>query len=372
MQRRDFMGRLVGMSLLAVLPSACRHISSHQSVSLISAAKDKQGFAVFGMNAAQRILWRFALPERAHAASISPHGVHVIITGRRPSTQSWLLETSTGKLIKHIKSQPHRHFFGHSVFDSAGRYLFSTENNTHNFAGLVVVRDLHQNAAVVNEFSSGGIGPHELLFMPESSSDASLSKRLVVANGGIKTAAGSRKKLNLETMQPNLAYLNAVSGKVIQRVHPAHHKMSIRHISVRQDGLVGVGVQFQGNKTDNIPLILTHHMGDTALTPMQMANDNWLVFNQYIGSVAINSQTNQLCATSPRGNCIALFDLTRMDKQASILPLLDGCGVAATTHGFSLSDGLGNTSVMTHHSTNRKLQKTQHTGISWDNHITAI
>lgn len=365
MQRRDFLGKLAGMSLLAVMPTACS-IQSKQPVRYVSAAKDQQGFAVFGMDTEQNIQWRFALPERAHAATLSPDGSSVIITGRRPSTQAWLLETATGKMIRHINSKPNRHFFGHTVFDPTGRYIYSTENNTQTFDGLVVVRDLYKDAKVVNEFLSGGIGPHELLFMPDN-------KTLAVANGGIKTSAGSREKLNLDTMQPNLAYVDAQTGQIIHTIKPAHHHMSVRHMAVRQDGLVGIGVQFQGDKTQNIPLILTHQIGQEAFTPVSIPENDWLIFNQYIGSVAINNTTNQLCATSPRGNCVAVVDLGSEDRISYIHHLPDGCGVVATQdahYPFTLSDGFGQTSMYSVSHIQR--QKIPHEGIKWDNHMTGV
>lgn len=369
MQRRDFIKQLASMSLLATLPSACGRLST-SATRYISAAKDAQGFAVFALDAMQQVLWRFALPERAHAASISPDGSQVIITGRRPATQSWLLYVATGELIQPIRSEKNRHFFGHSIFDPTGRFLYSTENNTQTYDGLVVVRDLYKHAQVVNEFFSGGIGPHELLMLPNTQYKQH-ANLLVVANGGIKTAAGSREKLNLDSMQPNLSYVDAASGKLIQSIEPKHHQMSIRHIAARQDGLIGIGVQFKGEKTANIPLILTHHMDADEFTIMTMPQNNWLRFNQYIGSVAINSHSNQLCATSPRGNCVAVVDLAAPKQPANIMNLPDGCGVVNDKDGFILSNGFGHTSAL-HSSSNKLVTTSRHQSIHWDNHMTGI
>lgn len=397
MQRRDFLTSLAGLGVCSLLPLACsRQEASNAKLDvndakkaqplIISAAKDAKGYAVYAMNAQQKLLWRFALPERAHDASISPDGSMVMVTGRRPSKQAWLLNSATGQLIQPIKTASQRHFFGHTVFDDSGRYAYSTENNTRNFDGLVVVRDLYHQAQVVAEYPSGGVGPHQLLLMPNLSDYESANaknsilpkqKMLVIANGGIKTAENSRKKLNLADMQPNLAYMDVGSGNIKQLIQPAHHQMSIRHIAINQlTGQVGIGVQFQGNKTQNIPLLLTHQFGDTTFKTVRIPAQDWSVFNQYIGSVAINSH-QYLCATSPRGNCAIFADLTKPKQTAQLIRLHDCCGVVSTDDSFIVSDGFGNTSHVlpsdmdntSHYLVNKSLP---HQGIQWDNHMTLL
>ena len=70
----------------------------------------------------------------------------------------------------------------------------------------------------------------------------------MVANGGIDTHPESgRTKLNIATMAPNLAYLNA--GEVIEAVTLPQemHKNSIRHLAVDNQGQVAFGMQWQGD-----------------------------------------------------------------------------------------------------------------------------
>lgn len=388
MLRREFLSKAAGFSLLATLP-ACSSLGRQEADKLayVSAAKIHTAqagtaYAVVGLNANQQIRWQTLLPERAHAASISPDTSKIIVTGRRPSTQAWLLNADTGNIITIIQAAPNRHFFGHTVFDASGDHLYSTENNTSNFAGVVSVRAVANPAVVIKEFSSYGVGPHELHFMP----NGSMENVLVVANGGIKTAAGSREKLNLASMQPNLAYINVRTGKLLQKVQPPHHQISIRHIDVSDNGVVAVAAQYQGEKSDNVPLLFTHRLGKPALQTMSMPNDDWLFFNQYIGSIAISPDGKHLCATSPRGNCAVLVDVAK-NRCIQKIALNDCCGVAvchdiSTVKNqnketaislFLVSDGVGQTSQIK--TSNNHANITNHQAyahIHWDNHLLGV
>ncbi|MCK0317313.1 DUF1513 domain-containing protein, partial [Salmonella sp. 15E65] len=90
------------------------------------------------------------------------------------------------------------------------------------------------------EFDSGGIGPHEVVLMPDG-------KTLCVANGGILTHPDYGKlELNLDTMRPSLAYIDAASGELLEKVElePALHRLSIRHLALAADGCVWFGCQY--------------------------------------------------------------------------------------------------------------------------------
>ncbi len=79
----------------------------------------------------------------------------------------------------------------------------------------------------------------------------------------------------------------------------------------------------------NTPL-LTHRRGEAELTSLQIPttdNKGWYRFHHYIASVAVDSDANLICVTSPIGGCAAIFDLnTRQLVDATDLP--DCAGVA--------------------------------------------
>lgn len=282
-------------------------------------------FAVVGIDKDRQICWQTPMPERVHDILIQPNlasskakfnkkcnpnsnpkfNTHVAVMGRRPSEWFWVLEASSGKLLYSIKAETNRHFYGHACYSLEGDLLYVTENNTLDFSGIIGVYEVASGYKKIGEFASQGIGPHEIVIHPDG-------QTLVIANGGIKTERASREELNLDTMQPSLAYLNRHDGKLIEQVYPEHNQMSVRHLAMHDDGTVIIGIQFQGERHLKIPMILTHRLGQAEFTPLEMDeknNNSWHRFHHYIASVAVDSEHNLVCATSPIGGCAALFDL---------------------------------------------------------------
>ena len=60
-------------------------------------------------------------------------------------------------------------------------------------------------------------------------------------------------------------------------------------------------------------MVLTHQRGEpefSALQMLQTDSKGWHRFHHYIASVAVDSERNLVCATSPIGGCAVVFDLT--------------------------------------------------------------
>ena len=211
---------------------------------------------------------------------------------------------------------------------------------------------------------------------------------LVIANGGIKTEKASREELNLESMQPSLVYLNRQDGRLLEQVYPEHNQMSVRHLSIHPDGLVAIGIQFQGERHLNLPLVLTHRRGEPQFTALSMPQGQWHRFHHYIASVAINATENLLCVSSPIGGCAVVYDLqTRQMIDSIALPDCAGVAVslaqkdAPCQEGFIVSDGQGNLTQLSIHSevvqmseqSAKSLHMTQvHHALAFDNHLQAV
>ncbi|HAR75961.1 MAG TPA: DUF1513 domain-containing protein, partial [Psychrobacter sp.] len=305
------------------------------------------------------------MPERVHDIVVQPafdsqntfvnHNQNrdVVVMGRRPSEKFWVLDTATGQVKFVIHAANNRHFYGHACYSSDGSKLYVTENDTLILDGKIGVYAADSGYKKVAEFDSYGIGPHELIMHPDG-------ETLVIANGGIKTEQASREELNLDTMCPSLVYLNRHDGTLLEQITPEHNQMSVRHLAMHDDGTVMIGIQFQGEKHINVPLVLTHKRGDIDFTPLTMPNNQWQRFHQYIASVAVDSECNLLCVTTPIGGCAALFDLTsRALMDAVSLPDCAGASVYSSqieadnsTHRknkesrFIVSDGQGQLTVL--------------------------
>lgn len=327
---------------------------------------NENDFGVVGIDADRELVWQTTMPERVHDIVVQPvfndkesmvnnhlnnhNSRDVVVMGRRPSEKFWVLDTATGQVKFAINAANNRHFYGHACYSLDGSTLYVTENDTLSLDGKIGIYDAQSDYKKIAEFDSYGIGPHELIMHPDG-------KTLVIANGGIKTEQASREELNLDTMRPSLVYLNRHNGNLFEQIIPEHNQMSVRHLAMHDDGTVMIGIQFQGEKHINVPLVLTHKRGDSNFSPLMMPNNQWQRFHQYIASVAVDSERNLLCVTTPIGGCAALFDLTTQALISSVsLPDCAGASVyrsktgsdkgivkadTAQQSGFIVSDGQG-------------------------------
>ncbi len=356
------------------------------------------GFGVVGIDADRQVVWQTTMPERVHDIVVQPFAEgfddnarrDVVVMGRRPSEGFWVLDTATGQVQLAIKSAANRHFYGHACYSLDGKLLYVTENDTVSLAGKIGTYDVGQGYKKVAEFDSHGIGPHELIMHPDG-------ETLVIANGGIKTEQASREELNLDTMHPSLVYLNRHDGSLLEQVTPEHNQMSVRHLAMHKDGTVMIGIQFQGEKHINVPLVMTHKRGDTDFSSLAMPNNQWQRFHQYIASVAVDSQHNLLCVTTPIGGCAAVYDLTTR-KLINDMSLPDCAGASVLySHdndvngasnvmrgGFIVSDGQGQLTTLCvaesqaansdkkDTANERIIEDSQLHRMSFDNHLQAL
>ena len=155
-----------------------------------------------------------------------------------PSLWTW----RAGLLPCHSRRRPGGIFTDTERFSRNGRLLYATENDYANRKGVVGVRDASAGYRPIGEFSSGGIGPHDIAMLPDG-------RTLVVANGGVATHPDfGRESLNLSIMTPSLAYIDVETGDLLERQElPSDmHRLSIRHLAVVENGSVVFGCQHKG------------------------------------------------------------------------------------------------------------------------------
>lgn len=334
-------------------------------------AKNADGeFVAVRLSASGQIEQQFVLHDRGHGHAKSSNG-DVAIFARRPNNQLYLIDRQ-GKL--NVRYAPDdRHFYGHGVFSPNGKLLYTSENDFDNedpdTTGVIGVWDVKLGAKI-GEFSSGGIGVHQLMLMPDG-------ETLVVANGGILTHPDHpRQKLNLDDMQPNLAFINRKNGQIASKIElpNALHQLSIRHLDVTSKSNVVVAMQYQGSRADDVPLLATIGNGRKfkfTQTPQKVQAQN----KQYIGSICFDASGTYFAATSPRGNIVSFYD--QNGRFLSQYSMLDVCAVAATNtpNEFVLASGMGDIDLYNvQHKTVKKLRtQSAKTGLyQWDNHMFAL
>lgn len=359
--RRQFLLGSSALGLIAALPLSSKSTAATKQW-LISACDDnKKQHYVAAFDQSGELISRTALPARGHGVIAHPFKPgHGLIIARRPGYFAIEIDFASGRIVRRISPQTGQHFFGHGLFSKDGKYLITTENHINSGKGQIVLRYSH-NYRIASQFESGGIGPHEALPMPDG-------KTLVVANGGILTHPDTpRKKLNLDTMQPNLSYIDIRSGKMLDQYQLDNPKLSIRHLAVSKNGKVIGGLQYQGAKTDQVPLAFSHQ-NKGALKYLKASKDVWRKMNQYTASICINDENNTAAISCPRGDMVTFWDLNT-DTFIKDIKLRDGAGLAVfhenQQNHIVATSGKGRAIF-------EDARDLSFKNVRWDNHLVAI
>ena len=328
----------------------------------LSAAQTPDGsYHLFGLGIDGQVQFSQPLPGRGHAGAAHPHRAEAVAFARRPGRFAYVLNCSTGTVSAEIQAPEGRHFCGHGAFSADGSYLYTPENDYGAGQGVIGVWDSRNGYRRVSEFSSRGVGPHDIARLPGADC-------FVIANGGIETHPETgRTKLNLPTMRPNLSYITG-TGDLLETVEldATYRLNSIRHLSVRADGLVAFGMQWQGDKAALPKLVGFHRMGgDLQLADAPQDAVAWM--NGYIGSVVFSGDGTQVAVSSPRGGMVQLFDSQTQAFIAGV-QAKDVCGVGRGQGGFVMSTGTGEFIALRD---GRAVVKRRQ-NVNWDNHLVPV
>lgn len=365
MQRRTFL--VAGLAALAGTALVGWRLWPQGRQPLLLSARDNaagEHFAVAYTLAGDKV-FATQVNERCHDICMHPFLPLAVFVGRRPSTESYLLDLQTGQLLQTFTTPANRHFQGHAVFDGRGERLYSTENDTDEPGrGVIGVWQLAptQQMQRMTELASHGVGPHQLLWMPDG-------ETLVVANGGIRTESGSREELNLDAMEPSLVLMNT-AGECLSKELLADSMNSIRHLAVARDGTVIAVQQYQGSKQERIDLLAVKRP-QQALAVFPVAEQQRSKMQQYAASVAIHDDLRLVAMTAPRGGRVFIWDLDSAELRLDA-PFPDCAGVTASSEGFVVTTGVGRCRAYDCRTPQISMQPLAMPAGLWDNHAVLV
>lgn len=318
-------------------------------------------YGLCGLTVSGAEVFRLPLPGRGHAAAAHPDRPEAVAFARRPGTFAVVIDCRTGQVGARLEAGEGRHFYGHGVFSRDGGLLFAAENDFGAGRGVIGVREVARGYAKIGELSSGGVGPHEITRLPGTDV-------LVVANGGIDTHPDAgRLDLEIPLMRPNLSYVGA-DGALLDQVELTAElrRNSIRHLSVRADGLVAFAMQWHGDAGEVPALLGLHRMGQSvallrADDPVQAAMQG------YAGSVAFSADGRLVGISSPPGGQVQVFDAETGGYHGR-LAAADVCGLGAGPEGFVVTSGTGETIGF---DGAQEVWRQAHER-NWDNHLVRI
>ncbi len=273
------------------------------------------------------------LPGRGHDVTQCPMTGKTVTFARRPGTFALVMDPRSDD-HEMLTAAEGRHFYGHGAFSPDGKLLYASENDFDNARGIVGIYDATDGFRRIDEWSSGGVGPHDMLL----SADA---RYLCVANGGIETHPDfGRAKLNLATMQPNLCWIERESGHVVatHSLPPEWHQLSTRHLAAGPEGSIWFACQHEGQVSDPVPL-LGRIAPDEDILWADIPEGARQSLRNYVGSIASSPDGAQVALGSPVGNSLLV-----VGANGEVLlsrTLADVCGVAWRGDAFRFSSGSG-------------------------------
>lgn len=352
LDRRGFI-RSAGAAFAASLaPRAAEALHRTDTVfgTAFMAADGGYGAALLDENG--QVLSKIELPSRGHEVVFSPDNKAVVFA-RRPGTFAVAFSTNGTYRPLAFASPPQRHFYGHGAFSADGTRLYATENDFENARGVIGIYDATDGFRRLGEFSTHGIGPHDILLAGNA---------IVVANGGLETHPDfGRTKLNVATMQPSLVFLDRRDGTLIGRhILPDDlSKVSLRHMVEDARGQLFIAGQHEGNPARIVPLLARWH-ADTGLEPLPVADTAIARLNGYIGSIAINR--DQLAVSSPKSGVLLRLSVGDPSR-VEITRHKRVCGLSARGTDFAATSLAGTMRLAG--------GEIRNTSVAWDNHLSA-
>ncbi len=353
--RRSFLATLLAASAVPALSWA----DAGDPAFLAAAREPDDSFALYGVGADGADRFRIALPARGHAGAVHPTLPLAVAFARRPGHFAIVMNCVTGEAEATLAPPEGRLFQGHGTFAADGDTLFTSECDYDTSEGRVGIWS-RKGWRRTGEIATHGIGPHEIARLPGTDT-------LVVANGGIHTTPDTdREKLNIPTMQPNLAYLAPDgSGYEIIALEPGLHQNSIRHLALSRDGLVAFAMQWEGDTSLNPPLLGLHRRGGAVrLAAAPEASHRGM--NNYAGSIALSGDGTRLAITSPKGGRVQVFGTDGAFIGEHMRA--ETCGLARMGAGLVTTDGSGGVFRLT----DAGLDRLAVAGRAWDNHVVPL
>ncbi|PPC75442.1 DUF1513 domain-containing protein [Pokkaliibacter plantistimulans] len=348
--RRRLLQRSLALTAMLSGPAKVLADTTDGQDLILSAFDDQHGqhfFGGFDELGSQR--FAVPLPGRAHGIAIHPSDSVCAVIARRAGTFLSIVSLPEGRHLQTLNNPAQRRFYGHAAFSPDGQRLFTSENDYEHQRGVIGVWQWDgQQLRRTDEWLSGGEGPHEVIMHPDG--------QLLVANGGVITHPDTgRDMLNLDTMHPNLSFIDIQTGQVSRQLDlpSALQRLSIRHLSVSSSGVIACALQYAGgvalpdSASKVVPLLALLRPHDDHLQLVHLPEGPEFHRN-YIGSVCWDIEGHWLALTAPQGSRAYFFNALPQDENSAgrwgaSITYSDTCGITqdSVAGSFLISSGSG-------------------------------
>jgi hypothetical protein len=240
------------------------------------------------------IISDFSVPDEVHLATLFPDQKSILVCSRKPGA-SLLKYSFEGKLEAELAPLDNQHFEGHGIFSSDEKFIYATASDFELHAGRLLKLN-SQDLSLIKDHSSGGIGPHELVWQSD--------KLIAIANTGVLTHPKSgRKVLNLSSMLSNIVLFDSQQEEIIHQWQVPEQALSARHLDRMANGDLVIGCQYQ--KKDQRPACIAFASVAKGLVFAE-ANNESLYWNMkgYTASIKGIPNSPYAVITNPQGHLL--------------------------------------------------------------------
>ena len=327
--RRTFLAGLAAASAAAPWPSR----AAIDNAAYIAVARRNDGtHALIGLDTDGRERFTLPLPARGHAGAAHPTRSEAVVFSESAGLFTLVIDMHTGGVIGELTPPDGQQLTGHGVFADGGATLLTLEHLATGAEGQVGLWDVASGYTRIGEIPAHGLAPHDLRLMPDG-------RTLVIANGGTLSGPDGDGEADLAEMEPSLAYVS-LAGDLLEdvRLDVALHQCSIRHLALRDDGLVGFAMRWEGAPDVGPPLLGLHRRGETPVL-VQAQHANELAMKGAAGSAAFSGDGREVAIVSNRSGRLHRFTAEGLFLGAEILTGIGG--IAPHPAGFIATDSDG-------------------------------
>jgi hypothetical protein len=240
------------------------------------------------------IISDFSVPFEVHLATFFPDQKSILVCSRKPGA-SLLKYSLSGALIAELKPANNQLFEGHGIFSIDEDFLYATASDYELHEGLLLKLN-SQDLSLIKEYSSGGIGPHELVWQSD--------KLIAIANTGVLTHPTSgRKILNLDSIQSNVILFNTLNETINHKWQVSLLGLSARHLDRMDNGDLVIGFQYK--KQDKRPPCIAFANKNKGLVFSDTNNEtlHWGM-QGYTASIKSIPKSDRALISNPRGHLL--------------------------------------------------------------------
>ena len=305
-----------------------------------------------------------------HATELVTRGHHIEIINdneawlfaRRPSSYMLRVNWRTGQVLTRYIYDSTRTGFGHGIMSADG-LLLTTDQRLDDDAGLLTIRD-GRTGEVKQEVLSGGIGPHELLMMPDGI-------HIAIANGGVLTRPDSgRTKLNLAHMQPNLTILNRYTGVITHQAQLNDARLSIRHLAHLPNRAIGIALQYEQVNGNTAMPVAAIWQPEASIKLLETPGESFNRAQGYAASAASDG-LNYFVVSCPKANAVMVWTVQGQWLWTLNVPSAYGLAAMPQCNCLAVSSENGGIYYFDTQTWQEKTTLRQTFDVQWDNHLIA-